>query len=431
MKVARVLLPLALALLLVAGLLAYLWLNLGSAAQAFRMRPQRNPLTANLQGLSMEGEEETGGAALTHVREGDSRALAGDWKGAQEAYEAAVAADGGVTALKKLALAQLQRRDTKAVSNTIERLRREGARAEDLLLLSTTLALHQENLPRAQELLAKAGESPHRHYGSALLAIVQGEHPQAQAELRLTLDGWDPVLRTYARTLLDAYEEFALFPQSPPIHLSTLLSRSLAQVQECALALPLLGRVTAEQDDYRDAWIVQGYCQLITERTQEALASFERSYTLDPQKPEIQYFLGRTYGAMEDHKNALTFLQYALTNGFKPEKDVRRAIATEAEKAGDVQLAFEQEKILATASGTDLASITAFVDLALRAQRQEDAFEAAERATLRWPESAAAYALLGSAAEAAGKTEEARAAYGRALELDGTLDDVKGKLLNL
>ncbi|MEK7218575.1 MAG: tetratricopeptide repeat protein, partial [Patescibacteria group bacterium] len=213
--------------------------------------------------------------------------------------------------------------------------------------------------------------------------------------------------------------------------LSTLLARSLAKVQECALALPFLSRVTQQQDDYRDAWIVQGYCQLVTERTQEALASFERSYTLDPQKPEIQYFLGRTYGAMEDHKNALTFLQYALMNGFNPEKDVRRAIAAEAEKAGNVQLAFEQEKILATASGSDLASIAAFVALALRAERQNDAFEAAEKATLRWPDSAQAYALLGSAAEAAGKKDEARSAYGRALELDGSLDEVKEKLLNL
>jgi len=58
-------------------------------------------------------------------------------------------------------------------------------------------------------------------------------------------------------------------PSSPrvrEIHLLTLVSRALAQVQECELALPLLSQVTGIQDDYRDAWIVQGFCELSSER---------------------------------------------------------------------------------------------------------------------------------------------------------------------
>ncbi len=431
MKATRILVPVTLAVLLVAALLLLFVVNRNAALQAFRAATRPGTWVATLQNIPGVALTDGGDASLLHSRTGDVAALAGEWKEAEEEYAAAVATDGGVAALKKLAHAQLQRRNIDGARTTLDRLKREGGRAEEILLLSVTLALHENQTARAAELLASGGESPHKHFASALLSLVTGDHVQAQVELAATMEGWDPQLRASARALQDAYDEYALFPASTEIHLLALLSRALAQAQDCPLALPLLRRVTDAQDDYRDAWIVQGYCQLVTEQADAALVSLERAYTLDPQKAETQYFLGRAYAVKDDHGNAVTFFQYALQNGFKPERDVRRALAREARAAGDLQLAFAQEKVLATSSGADLTTIQGFVELALQAEKGEDAYEAAKKATEFWPQNARAYDLLGSAAVALAREDEARAAWQKALELDGSLDDVKEKLLAL
>jgi predicted Zn-dependent protease len=252
----------------------------------------------------------------------------------------------------------------------------------------------------AQQALAAAQDSPQKHYGQALLAIVTGKNDDAKKELLAVLNGWDPALRAYARTLQSAYDEFALFPESPPIHLTTLLSRALAQVQECELALPLLNEVLQQQDDYRDAWTVQGYCELTTERTAEALASFQKAYGIDPEKPEIQYFLGRTYIAMKQWKNASTFLQYALANGFEPKKEARRQLALASEEAGDHVLALDQLRELLTEPDADLALFKKTVELAISLGKVADAEQYAAAAVKKWPASAEAQALVTQAERA-------------------------------
>jgi cytochrome c-type biogenesis protein CcmH/NrfG len=58
------------------------------------------------------------------------------------------------------------------------------------------------------------------------------------------------------------------------------------------------------------------------------------------------------------------------------------------------------------------------VATALAANLIGDAERAAVAATTRWPENASAWELVGRTAMAAGKTEEARAAFARAKQLD-------------
>lgn len=429
----RILVPVLAAVLAVGGMLTYLSLQLRTASDIAQKKAATpsTTLTASVGQVSATDDTGNGDRALLHLRQGDVFAMQGDWKSAETEYKASVDVNGGIPALKKLAQAQLQRREMDAARSTIDELQTEGAKVEDLLLFNVLIDLRTGEVEQAKTLLAQAGDSPQKHYGLALLAIIQGNHDQAKSELQLVANGWEPTLRTYAHILQDAYGEFALFPESRDIHLETLISRALAQVQECELALPILADVTTAQDDYRDAWIVQGYCDLTTERYDKALSSLERAYALDPEKPEIQYFLGRTYAAQNDHKNAITFLQYALRNGFEPQKEVRRMIAIEAQAAGDSSLAFEEFRTIATASGTDIESVQAFVRVAIQAQKNDDALAAATKAVSTWPDSAKAYDTLGWADVALGKKDDARAAFEKALQLDASLDDAKQSLLNL
>ncbi len=432
----RALIPILAAILLAGGVLGYAWWQLHSTQEQLQDRVRK--LAERQTGESGSGQMvieqdslETGDIVLLHLRQGDLLALQGDWAAAEKEYQASVDAGGGIPALRKLAQAQMQRREMTKVKATIAELRRLGARSEDLLLLDTIVSLRVGELIKAKELLEKAQDSPQKHYGQALLAIIQSKHEDAKKELQAVLNGWDPALRAYARTLQAAYDEFALFPESSDIHLTTLLARAFAQVQECELALPLLGQVVSKQDDYRDAWTVQGYCELTTERTPEALSSFEKAYAIDPEKPEIQYFLGRTYMVLKQWKNAATFLQYALANGFEPKKEVRRRLADAAENVPDLPLALEQYRSLIAEPDADIAVFEKTVALAIGTDKKEDAYQFAQSAVKKWPEMAKAQELLGWAAAETGRTEEARVALEKAIRLDPNLQTANERLQKL
>jgi tetratricopeptide (TPR) repeat protein len=345
----RIIAPILCAVLCGGLLIAILWWQL---LQSTAILSQKKPHTTSsiinqedmIAPLSDNLPLDTHDEALMHLRKGDLLSIQGEWKEAEKEYTQAVDKKGGLPALRRLAQAQLQRRNIRGMKSTLSQMKREGARGEDILLLESIVLMRTGEMVRAKKLLEGSKDSPQKNYGLALIAILEGFHELAQERLQDVINGWEPIMRSYAQTLQAAYDEFELFPQSPNIHLITLLARSLAQVQECELALPLLVQVTSQQDDYRDAWIVQGYCEFVTERPEQALHSFERAYALDPEKPEVQYFLGRTYAKLGNSNTSITFLKYALTNGFEPANDIRRLIAEQALASGDEIIMLENSE---------------------------------------------------------------------------------------
>lgn len=374
---------------------------------------------------------ERGDAALTALRAGDLLALRGEWADAENEYRAAAEAGGGLTALRKLAQAQLQRRNIEAARETLRAMRSAGARDEDLVLLESIIDLRSGSLDDARRLLTDAADSPQKHYGLGLLALVEARHDDARAALSTVLGGWEPTLRGYAKALLAAYDEYDLFDGSPETHRQTLLARALADVGECELALPMLSSVLAQQDDYRDAWIVQGFCQLTSERPDEAKLSLERAYAIDPQKPEIQYFLARTFSKLGDHQAAVTYLKYAIENGFTPLAEAKRLLAAEAFATGDSTLALQQLDEISRADGAGIDAFANFVTAALSVGQKEEAYARAQAAVAAHPDSAVAHDLLGWTAMETNRNDEARAELQKALDLDPTLQSARDRLSSL
>lgn len=428
----RIIAPVILAAICAGLLMAFLWWQLTqSTLLAGNQKFNTNDVLSINPGNLSDDPVPTGDVSLLHLRQGDILALRGEWAEAQDEYEESVKAGGGLPALRKLAQAQMQRRDIRGVQSTLRQMKDAGARPEDILLLETIIDLRTGELVEAKAVLEAAEDSPQKHYGLSLLHIIQGDHENAIVELELTASGWDPVLRSYARTLQSAYQEFDLFPEGSDLHLITLLSRSLAQVQECELALPLLVQVTSIKDDYRDAWIVQGYCELITERPEQALVSLEHAYSLDPQKPEIQYFLARAYAALHEYQNAITFFEYALTNGFVPQSEVRRLIARNALEIGNASLALDQYEALTEDPEAGIDMYEGYITAAAALGRPEEALVKATEAVERWPEDARTYELLGNVALQLGRTEDARSAFEQALKIDPALLSAQEKLNQL
>lgn len=426
----RFLLPLGLALLCVVALVVgLLW--------------QLKQSTQNLTGTVAPGEKKNDvipvvetidprDTALMAMRQGDVQALQGQWNAAREAYARAVAADGGLAALRKLAQAELQLGDKDALAGTIEKMREAGATGPDIQLLEVIIALRAGDMPKAQEgVAALPAGSPQQAYASALLAILQGDHEQAIASLAAVQAGSEPLLKNYASILQGAYEEYGIFPESPNIHLITLLGRALAQIEECPLALPLLSQVTVQQPDYRDAWIVRGFCELSGGKAEDALISLNQAYSLDPEKPETQYYLGRAYSGTGDRHNAVTFLQHALKNGFKPERTVREAILEEARSTGNSLLALQQAQALAAADDATVADAEVAVMLSVQAPDLPAALSIAEAATSRWPDDGRSFDLLGLALGVSGRRDEAKQALQHALALNPNLQSARDRLESL
>ncbi len=370
--------------------------------------------------------------ALMAMREGDVKALQGQWTAARLAYTQAVAAEGGLPALRKLAQAQLQLGEKDDLARTIESMRAAGATGTDIELLEVIIALRAGDVAKAQAgIAALPAGSPQTEYATALFAILQGDHVKAAASLAAVKAGSEPLLKNYAAILQGAYDEFALFPESPNIHLVTLLGRALAQIEECPLALPLLTQVTVQQADYRDAWIVRGFCELSGGKPEEALVSLSQAYGLDPEKPETQYYLGRSYSGTGDHHNAVTFLSNALKNGFQPARTVREALLEEAQATGNTLLGLTQAQALAAAEDASLADVERAVSLSIQATDLPAALAIAEAATKRWPEDGRSYDLLGLSLGAAGRTDEAAQALNRALFLNPNLKSAQERLSSL
>jgi Tfp pilus assembly protein PilF len=357
--------------------------------------------------------------ALMELRQGEIFELKGQWKQAEDHYTQSTNAGGGAPALRKLASIQLQRREYDAARKTITTLREANGDNDDTMLLQGLLELRQGNVNGGESIFLKKPDAPQSLYGLALVAINRGDSTKAKEFLTKAAAGANPAVSQSAQIIAQAYNEFALFPDGQPIHLATLLARSLAQVNECETALILLKPVVLEAPQYRDAWVVKGYCEFTSERLNDALASLEQAYAIDPQKPEIQYFLARTHAALGDPQNAVTFLQYAIINGFKPEADARELLAEYAQELGNTVLALEQYKILADSQESDLSDFTRYVMLAISTKDHElDGLASAKDALTRWPDDAGALTLAARAAFAAGLTKDATNYIEKALTVD-------------
>lgn|GEM_PF-2506610 len=189
------------------------------------------------------------------------------------------------------------------------------------------LLLRQGDIDGAKSFFAKNPNAPENAYGLLLVDILNREHESVQSALEFLLGSADPFILHAVKSIKGAYDEFGLFEDGKDVHLETLISRSLANIGQCPISEVLLSDIVAKEGDYRDAWIILGYCRLILQDASGALFAFNNAYDLDPEKSEIQYFLGLTYEKLNQLDEAERFFEYALRNGFSRKKHVTEKLA--------------------------------------------------------------------------------------------------------
>ncbi|MCA9370903.1 MAG: hypothetical protein KC680_03005, partial [Candidatus Peregrinibacteria bacterium] len=173
----RIIAPVVLAIVCAGVLMAFLWWQLTQSTLLTHGNTFHDTSIMGINPGSLTDEPiANGDVSLLHLRQGDMLSLRGEWAEAQEEYAAAVEANGGLPALRKLAQAQMQRRDMRGVESTLKKMKNAGARPEDILLLETIIDLRSGELIKAETVLKAADDSPQKHYGLALLALIQGNH---------------------------------------------------------------------------------------------------------------------------------------------------------------------------------------------------------------------------------------------------------------
>ncbi len=348
----RIVVPILLALLLSIGIGSIFFLRIQTSIQFIERsieesqgKKSNTSLLSRIRGRAPNINAKDLSKTIQSIQEGALFESKGMIDRAEERYRYAIENGGGNDARVFLIHLLRKKGDVQKATMIIQESENNGGISDDLLLEKGLLLL-KKNPNEAREFFEALGEKTNvQQYGKALVAMTQGDHRASENAINAMQESDDHWKRIRS-TLRNAYQEFALFEHGEDVHRDTLLARALAEIDECPTAQTILTNVLTTKDDYRDAWIVQGYCELMSGATKDALTSLERAYAIDPIKPEIQYFLARAYFNLGDPQNAITFLQYAISNGFEPKNDARNLLIEYAKEGGSIDLALENLQIL-------------------------------------------------------------------------------------
>lgn len=277
-------------------------------------------------------------------------------------------------------------------------------------LLQGKLFLREENFPAARAAFQQAGALA--QFEQALMAAFYDDLESAQ-EILLNTDD------ERAQVLLKALTEYTIFPDAPKTYQDALLTRAFNEIQEYELASAKIKPVLAQNVHYRDAWILLGYAYFAQEEFAAALSAFQTAYSLDPTKPETQYFLAKTHFALGNLTEAEKFLHFANEQEF--------AIPNFANELTNILIAqgkfteaaeFLTKNLLQNENAT-LAEFEAAILLWLEETHdKEKAWELTRTALSRFPENATVYNLAGKISLANGQISKALSQLEYALELE-------------
>lgn len=276
------------------------------------------------------------------LRQAEVELAAGEAEEAIKLYERALEQGGDLKVMRSLFDAALLVGDIKKAESVLGLLTFRGVPESSLDALRGLMLIRKGELADARQLFVKNPGHAEHSFGLLMTSILEGDHKSAEGQVEFLLENRDPLIVHSAQTIKGAYDEFELFEDGKEEHLKTLLARALGQIGRWPAASVLLSEVTADEPHYRDAHILLGYSRFMMGENENAIAAFESAHSIDPEKAETQYFLGRMHEKLGNELEAMTFLGYALQNGFTPKRSVRERLATIAIDRGSFEEAIGQ-----------------------------------------------------------------------------------------
>ena len=276
------------------------------------------------------------------LRQAEVELVAGEAEEAIRLYERALEQGGDLKVMQSLFDAALLVGDIKKAESVLGLLSFRGVPESSLDSLRGLMLIRKGELAEARQIFMQNPGHAEHSFGLLVTSILEGDHEGSEGYIEFLLENRDPLIVHSAQTIKGAYDEFALFEEGKDEHLKTLLARALGQIGQWPAASVLLSEVTADEPHYRDAHILLGYSYFMMGESENALSAFEDAHSIDPEKAETQYFLGRMHERLGSELEAMTFFGYALQNGFTPKRSVRERLAALAVDRGSFEEAIGQ-----------------------------------------------------------------------------------------
>ena len=236
-----------------------------------------------------------------------------------------------------------------ALDNLIEELQFQFPDDPEITVLQAKRFIASRDLAEAVALFSaeNLAPSPHLQFYAALLFALQNDHTVALETLKqlrklpvkietlsVTADGvaevedeLEPRIHVdyaeKAKEVIYIYEEFEEFSDGKMPHLFALIAKNLAENGEIHLAREFATTALKEDDQYVDAWVIQGYAEFMLHNYEQALLDLREAYKLDPIRPETHYFLALVLEKLNQAAEAALFFEKSLENEFEFTNEVK------------------------------------------------------------------------------------------------------------
>lgn len=297
----------------------------------------------------------------------------------------------------------------------------------DVKLHQAKVNLAERSIEAAKNIVWTLPEDmPNVQYYRGIILVLYKEFEQAEGAFEKVKSNPEAseTLKAGSQKFLDAFETFSYYNDADQLFLELLLAKALADVGEHNSAIPLLFAIIQEKNNYRDAWVVLGYCYLNTHEYQEAIDALTQARDMDPEKPETLFFLGLAHFAQNNIDEAIVYLKKADEAGFAAKDQI-------SIKLGDLylvnkdyqQAAEEYEKALLVKEDLNLDIMVKLVWLNIeKTKDSEKALSLALKTLEAYPQEAISHNLAGWAYTATGQYEEAKTQLEQAIEINPEFD---------
>jgi tetratricopeptide (TPR) repeat protein len=264
-------------------------------------------------------------------------------------------------------------------------------------------------------------------YYQGIIAIIDNDFEKAEnifTEIDTSTQK-NSTLSTKIQHFLDNFETFSYYKETDQIFLQLMLAKSLTINGEYQSAIPILFKVIDKKNNYRDSWIVLGYCYLNVNEALSAIDAFKQAEALDPEKSTTLFFLGLAYFANNEVQQAISYLEAADDAGYEPKDQINL-------KLGDLYLIQENYRKAAVKYEKVLVQNPSNLDIFVRAvwinvdkiNEVDTAVKLAGKALQSHPDSPMSYNLAGWAYTVKEDYPRAERYLNMAMELDPNFDAV-------
>lgn len=301
-------------------------------------------------------------------------------------------------------------------------------------ILLARLELLKQNYNQAQEILNSIKNKNNEIiYLEAIVNLLLNNYDLASENVKqLATEQTNDRYKNAGISLQNAFNIYETFVDSPTSYLLTLSAENLIDINEFALARPLLLQAINEKNDYRDAWVLLGYSYLQSNLLDDADQALRKAKQIDPYFGETYFYMGVTQEALGNTDEAIEYLNQSENFGYNQKQNTYLHLANNYYKNQEYAKAADNYTKAIDLGTIPIEDYVKPVWLYLEPLNNKvKALEIAEKAFAEHPDNPMAYNLIGWAQLNNNQLAEAQKNLEKAVSLNPQLEASYYNLGNL